>query len=37
MGSSHDQQTLGTTFARLHRGPGAFVVPNPWDAGSARS
>jgi 2-methylisocitrate lyase-like PEP mutase family enzyme len=20
----------------LHRGPGAFVIPNPWDAGSAR-
>jgi len=23
-------------FAALHRGPGAFVMPNPWDAGSAR-
>ena len=23
-------------FAALHRGPGAFVTPNPWDAGSAR-
>ena len=22
--------------ARLHAGPGAFVVPNPWDAGTAR-
>ena len=22
-------------FVRLHRGPGAFVMPNPWDAGSA--
>jgi len=24
------------TFVRLHDGPGAFVMPNPWDAGSAR-
>jgi len=23
-------------FAELHRRPGAFVIPNPWDAGSAR-
>ncbi len=23
-------------FAALHRAPGAFVIPNPWDAGSAR-
>lgn len=23
-------------FMRLHEGPGAFVIPNPWDAGSAR-
>lgn len=23
-------------FRRLHEGPGAFVIPNPWDAGSAR-
>jgi 2-methylisocitrate lyase-like PEP mutase family enzyme len=23
-------------FVALHRGPGAFVIPNPWDAGSAR-
>jgi 2-methylisocitrate lyase-like PEP mutase family enzyme len=22
-------------FAQLHRGPNAFVMPNPWDAGSA--
>ena len=22
-------------FAQLHRGPGVFVMPNPWDAGSA--
>jgi 2-methylisocitrate lyase-like PEP mutase family enzyme len=23
-------------FRDLHKGPGAFVIPNPWDAGSAR-
>ena len=23
-------------FTALHDGPGAFVIPNPWDAGSAR-
>jgi 2-methylisocitrate lyase-like PEP mutase family enzyme len=23
-------------FQALHEGPGAFVIPNPWDAGSAR-
>ena len=23
-------------FRALHNGPSAFVIPNPWDAGSAR-
>src|SRR5439155_27041731 len=23
-------------FRALHEGPGAFVIPNPWDGGSAR-
>ena len=23
-------------FKALHEGPGTFVIPNPWDAGSAR-
>ena len=23
-------------FQALHQGPGAFVIANPWDAGSAR-
>lgn len=23
-------------FQRLHAGPGAFVIPNPWDAGTAK-
>ncbi|MFF4582994.1 isocitrate lyase/phosphoenolpyruvate mutase family protein [Streptomyces sp. NPDC001389] len=26
----------GEAFRDLHTGPGPFVVPNPWDAGSAR-
>jgi 2-methylisocitrate lyase-like PEP mutase family enzyme len=26
----------GQRFRRLHEGPGTFVIPNPWDAGSAR-
>ncbi|HSZ40707.1 MAG TPA: isocitrate lyase/phosphoenolpyruvate mutase family protein [Trebonia sp.] len=30
-----DQRNRGEEFRRLHAGP-AFVVPNPWDAGSAR-
>ena len=25
-----------TAFRRLHEGPGAFVMPNPWDVGTAR-
>ena len=31
--SQHDK---ATRFRALHQGPGAFVIPNPWDAGSAR-
>lgn len=30
------QSDRATRFRALHRGPGAFVIPNPWDAGSAR-
>lgn len=26
----------GTIFRALHAGPGAFVMPNPWDIGTAR-
>jgi 2-methylisocitrate lyase-like PEP mutase family enzyme len=26
----------GERFRALHAGPGAFVIPNPWDAGTAR-
>lgn len=31
--SQHDK---AVRFRALHAGPGAFVIPNPWDAGSAR-
>jgi len=30
------QLDKATRFRALHAGPGAFVIPNPWDAGSAR-
>jgi len=30
------QSDKAVRFRKLHEGPGAFVVPNPWDAGSAR-
>ena len=26
----------GAAFRRLHEAPGAFIIPNPWDAGTAR-
>ena len=32
-----DQRRRAAAFQRLHEGPGAFVVPNPWDAGTARA
>ncbi len=31
-----DQHQKYQTFRRLHEGPRAFVIPNPWDAGSAK-
>ena len=31
-----DHQDKFRTFSQLHQGPGAFVIPNPWDAGSAK-
>ena len=31
-----DQQTKAAAFAALHKRDGAFVIPNPWDRGSAR-
>jgi len=29
----HDK---GQIFRELHNGPGAFIIPNPWDTGTAR-
>ena len=33
MSAQHDK---AERFARLHAGPRCFVIPNPWDIGSAR-
>jgi 2-methylisocitrate lyase-like PEP mutase family enzyme len=33
MPSQHEK---AVRFRALHEGPGAFIIPNPWDAGSAR-
>jgi 2-methylisocitrate lyase-like PEP mutase family enzyme len=33
---SSTQKEKATRFRALHSGPGAFVIPNPWDAGSVR-
>lgn len=30
------QAEKGHVFQSLHRSPGTFVIPNPWDAGTAR-
>ena len=30
------QNEKAARFRALHNGPGAFVIPNPWDVGSAR-
>ena len=30
------QSEKAEEFAALHEAPGCFVIPNPWDAGSAR-
>ena len=30
------QNEKAAHFRALHDGPGAFIIPNPWDAGSAR-
>src|SRR5207247_6348990 len=31
-----NQREKAERFQALHDGPGAFVIPNPWDGGSAR-
>ena len=33
---SASQGDKAARFRALHEGPGAFVIPNPWDAGTAR-
>jgi 2-methylisocitrate lyase-like PEP mutase family enzyme len=33
---SATQSEKAARFHALHEGPGAFVIPNPWDVGSAR-
>jgi 2-methylisocitrate lyase-like PEP mutase family enzyme len=33
---SATQNEKAARFQALHEGPGIFVIPNPWDAGSAR-
>lgn len=33
---SFTQKEKASRFRSLHGGPGAFVLPNPWDVGSAR-
>lgn len=34
--TAQEQARRADAFRALHAGPGAFVVPNPWDAASAR-
>ncbi|MGA7630919.1 MAG: hypothetical protein WCB11_09130 [Terriglobales bacterium] len=34
MSVTQNEKAVG--FRALHDGPGAFVIPNPWDIGSAR-
>jgi 2-methylisocitrate lyase-like PEP mutase family enzyme len=31
-----DMTSKGAAFRRLHEAPGAFIIPNPWDTGTAR-
>jgi 2-methylisocitrate lyase-like PEP mutase family enzyme len=33
---SMSQSEKAKKFLKLHEGPGAFLIPNPWDAGTAR-
>ena len=34
--SRPNQSEKAATFRALHDGPGAFILPNPWDAGTAK-
>ena len=36
MDNATDCANKAARFAALHRRSGAFVIPNPWDAGTAR-
>lgn len=36
MNARERQHAKGKRFAELHARPGAFLIPNPWDAGTAR-
>jgi 2-methylisocitrate lyase-like PEP mutase family enzyme len=36
MSGKATQEEKARRFRSLHEGPGAFVIPNPWDVGSAR-
>jgi len=36
MSERPSQEQKAERFRDLHAGPGAFVIPNPWDVGSAR-
>lgn len=36
MGERSSQAEKGRRFLELHQRPGAFIIPNPWDAGTAR-
>lgn len=36
MDLSNDIAARGARFRELHAGPGLFVIPNPWDAGTAK-
>ena len=35
MNARERQQAKGKRFVELHTRPGAFLIPNPWDAGAA--
>lgn len=34
--SVRELQSRGAAFRELHKGPGFFVIPNPWNAGTAQ-
>jgi 2-methylisocitrate lyase-like PEP mutase family enzyme len=36
MNATTNQAERGEALRKLHEGPGIFVIPNPWDAGSAK-